>query len=237
MISTINEAAVALSRWVELSILCKATIMLVIGLTVVRLAGRARASVRHLLLTATFAAVFALPLIVLAAPEVLIGVPASQVGESIANVKAAAPAAALTTPTGTSIPSPATENASWSARSWITIVRLVWIAGAILLLLHLGVDLWRLHRIRRDGLPWPEQRELMQSLTTECGIRRSVEVLLHEGILAPLTYGLWRPAILLPYEACDWSEADLRRAIVHELEHVRRGDWAVQLAARATCVF
>ena len=105
------------------------------------------------------------------------------------------------------------------------------------MLLHLGVDLWRLYRIRRDGLPWPERRELMQSLTTESGIRRSVEVLLHEGILAPLTYGVWRPAILLPYEACEWSEADLRRAIVHELEHVRRGDWVVQLAARATCVF
>ena len=50
MISTINEAVVALSSRVELSILGKATIMLVIGLTVVKLAGRARASVRHLLL-------------------------------------------------------------------------------------------------------------------------------------------------------------------------------------------
>ena len=83
MISTINEAALTLSRWVELSILGKATIMLVIGLTVVKLAGRSRASVRHLLLTATFATVLALPLIVLAAPEVLIGVPASQAAESI----------------------------------------------------------------------------------------------------------------------------------------------------------
>lgn len=237
MISTINEAAVALSSWVELSILGKATVMLMIGLSVAKLAGRARASVRHLLLTATFATVLAVPLIVLAAPEVLIGVPASQAGESITAVKAVAPPAALTSPTGASLPSPATESASWSASSWITIVRMLWIAGAILLLLQLGVDLWRLYRIRRDGLPWPERRELMHSLTTECGIRRPVEILLHEGILAPLTYGIWRPAILLPCEACEWSEADLHRAIVHELEHVRRGDWAIQLAARATCVF
>src|SRR5262249_40530806 len=63
------------------------------------------------------------------------------------------------------------------------------------------------------------------------------EILLHEGILAPLTYGALRPVILLPADARQWNTADLRRAIVHELEHVRRGDWVIQLAARITCVF
>ncbi len=113
----------------------------------------------------------------------------------------------------------------------------MWLAGAFLLLAQLAVDLRRLYRIRRDGLPWLERRELMQSLASECGVRRNVEVLLHEGIPGPITCGIWRPAILLPDEACEWNEADLRRALVHELEHVRRGDWAIQLAARATCVF
>ena len=237
MISTINEAVVALSRSVELSILGKATLMLVIGLIVVKLAGRARASVRHLLLTATFATVFALPLIALTAPEVTIAVSVAQAREPVPNITAVTPSVVPLSTTSSSQPNRATEHPSWSAPSWITIVRLVWVAGAILLLLQLGVDLWRLYRIRRDGLPWTERRELMQSLTAECGIRRSVEILLHEGILAPLTYGIWRPAILLPNEACEWSEADLRRAIVHELEHVRRGDWVIQLAARVTCVF
>src|SRR5262249_30933974 len=109
-------------------------------------------------------------------------------------------------------------------------------AGALLLLAQLAVDLRRLYRTRREGLLWLERRELMQSLASECGVRRKVEVLLHEGIPGPLTFGLWRPAILLPAEACEWNEADLRRALVHELEHVRRGDWAIQLAARATCI-
>ena len=82
MISTLSEAAVALGRSVELSILGKATIILAIGLTVVMLSGRARASVRHLLLAATLAAVLALPLVALAVPEMTIGVPASsQTGE------------------------------------------------------------------------------------------------------------------------------------------------------------
>jgi uncharacterized protein (TIGR03435 family) len=39
----------------------------------------------------------------------------------------------------------------------------------------------------------------------------------------------------LPIDADGWSDADVRRAIVHELEHVRRDDWRVQLAARVVC--
>src|SRR5262245_20326586 len=235
MISTINEAALALGRLVELSILGKATIILVIGLTIVMLSRRARASVRHLQLTATLASVLALPLIVLAVPELTIGVLAPQAGES-ADLIPAAPPVALTAPTIASLPSRATGSAPWSLPSWLTIIRTVWLAGALLLLAQFAVDLRRLYRIRRDGLPWWKGRELMRSLASECGIRRKVEVLLHEGIPGPLTCGIWRPAILMPDEACEWNEADLRRALVHELEHVRRGDWAIQLAARAICI-
>jgi len=234
MISTINEAAVALGRLVELSILGKATIILLIGLTIVMMTRRVRASVRHLLLAATLAAVLVLPLIVWAAPEVIIGVPTAQASE-VTDLRPDAPSVALTTPTITSLPSRATESAPWSLPSWMTIIRTVWLAGAFLLLAQLAVDLRRLYGIRRNGLHWLERRELVQSLASECGIRRKVEVLLHEGISGPITCGIWRPAILLPVEARAWNEADLRRALVHELEHVRRGDWAIQLAARVTC--
>jgi beta-lactamase regulating signal transducer with metallopeptidase domain/ankyrin repeat protein len=236
MMSTISEAAVALGRLLELSILGKATVILVIGLAIVMLSRRARASLRHLLLAATLAAVLALPLIVLSVPEVTIGVPASQASES-ADLIPTAPPVALTAPTITSLPSRATERAPWSLPSWMTIFRTVWLAGVFLLLALLAIDLRRLYRIRREGLLWMESRELMQWLASECGVRRKVEVLLHEGIQGPLTCGIWRPAILLPDEACEWNEADLRRALVHELEHVRRSDWAIQLAARASCIF
>jgi beta-lactamase regulating signal transducer with metallopeptidase domain len=212
MISTLSEAAVALGRLVELSILGKATVILVIGLTIVMLFRRARASVRHLLLAATLAAVLVLPLIVLAVPELTIGVPASQASEST-ELSPAEPSVAPTAPTIISLPSRATESAPWSLPSWMTIFRAVWLAGAFLLLAQLAVDLRRLYRIRRGGLLWLERRELVRPLASECGIRRKVEVLLHEGIPGPLTCGIWRPAILLPAEACEWNEADLRRAL------------------------
>lgn len=77
----------------------------------------------------------------------------------------------------------------------------------------------------------------MEPLAVQAGIRRPVAVALHETVRAPLTCGVRRPIILLPEDAPAWSDAELRRAVVHELEHVRRRDWWVHLLARATCVF
>ena len=233
MTSTISEMALFVSRWFELSILGKATIVLVLGLAAAWLAGRGRASVRHLFLVVTFGMLLLLPIIILTLPGVTIDVPVSHATDpttATTVLPASAPLAPRANP-GLSQP----ENGQWSLPSWPQIVRLGWVGGTFVLLLSLVAALWRLRRIRRDGLPCPELRELTQPLAAQCGIQRSIEVLLHEDIPAPLTCGVRRPAIILPAEARNWSEVHLRRALVHELEHVRRGDWTIQLVARATC--
>jgi uncharacterized protein (TIGR03435 family) len=48
-----------------------------------------------------------------------------------------------------------------------------------------------------------------------------------------MTWCVARPTIVLPIDAPSWSGADLHRALVHELEHVRRADWLTQSIARA----
>jgi beta-lactamase regulating signal transducer with metallopeptidase domain len=50
-----------------------------------------------------------------------------------------------------------------------------------------------------------------------------------------MTCGIIRPTILLPLDVETWSDEELRRALIHELEHVRRGDWASQCLARSVC--
>jgi beta-lactamase regulating signal transducer with metallopeptidase domain len=238
MISTINEMALALGNRVELSILGKATILLALGLILAGSARRARASLRHLLLASTFAALLALPFVALSATGLTVEIPVARPIVSpltSMEVSSLAPAvhshAAIVSDPGR----PAEEAGAWSAPAWSTLTRAGWALGALCLLISLGVDLWRLRRLRRAGLPWPARRELVQALAADRGARQTVEVLLHEEIPAPLTCGLLRPVILLPADATEWKETDLRRALVHELEHIRRGDWALQLATRAVC--
>jgi hypothetical protein len=69
------DVVLAVSHSIELSIATKATAMLILGLIAVRLAARAPASVRHLLLTTMFGSLLVLPLIVIATPGVTIDVP------------------------------------------------------------------------------------------------------------------------------------------------------------------
>jgi hypothetical protein len=114
-------------------------------------------------------------------------------------------------------------------------VRVVWAAGCALLVISLGVSLWRLSRIRRLAYPWPERHSLVTDLAADIGLRKSVVLALHEEVVSPITCGTRRPAVILPSDATTWSDADVRRALVHEMAHVRRNDWAMQLVARAAC--
>lgn len=51
-------------------------------------------------------------------------------------------------------------------------------------------------------------------------------------VAVPLTFGWLRPVVLFPRGAGDWSAAERETALAHELAHVRRGDWIVQVAVR-----
>jgi TonB family protein len=45
------------------------------------------------------------------------------------------------------------------------------------------------------------------------------------------TWGLRRPRILLPRDAAQWSAGRLRVVLAHELAHIARSDWLMQLVA------
>jgi beta-lactamase regulating signal transducer with metallopeptidase domain len=231
--TTLAEAALIVGGSIELGILVKTTVALLLGLAAARAARRTRAAVRHLLLASTFAALIAVPAALVAVPAVAI--PVTIAGPPVA----AGPIVATTTAAGRALPAPGVSDVeagpAWSLPSWRTVLRAAWMTGAALVLLPLASGLWRLGRIRRHGLPWLERRALVHDLAAEAGIGRRVEIHLHEDVAAPLTFGLRRPVIVVPADARAWPEADLRRALVHELEHVRRGDWPLQLAARAAC--
>jgi beta-lactamase regulating signal transducer with metallopeptidase domain len=56
-----------------------------------------------------------------------------------------------------------------------------------------------------------------------------------DAVDSPLTWGWWRPVVVLPSAAAGWSEAQRRAALAHEEAHVVRHDWAVHQLARVVC--
>jgi beta-lactamase regulating signal transducer with metallopeptidase domain len=216
-----------------LMVLLKTTFIVALGLVLVWFASSARAAVRHLLLACTFVALVVLP------PASLI-VPAFQLEmESAGPVEAVTPTTLIPDTAVTHSEPLTVTTATTESRlpSLKTFLWLVWGLGAALLLLKLSVSLLHLRRIRQRVLPCLEIADELRDLLVDSDIRRKVEVLLHDEVEVPFTYGLFRPAILLPSDATRWSEIDLRRVLVHELEHIKRGDWSVQLMARSVCAF
>ena len=116
-------------------------------------------------------------------------------------------------------------------------LRAIWLAGTILFLIPLAAVLWKLSTIRRTGLPVAWHRDALAQLAASRGVKKPVELVEHEAVPGPMTFGVNRPVIVLPIDARDWSDAELRRALLHELEHIQRGDWIMQIVARVVAAF
>lgn len=235
MTSVISDLVLILSDSVALTILAKATVILLLGLVAGALSVRAQASWRHLVFATTFAALLALPMVVMTIPDLPVEVAASSPAVGSAPFTAALASAPVTDPSVNSAAvRTVADQTTWTMPSAATLLLITWIAGAFFLSLSLVVDLIRVRHFRRHGLPSDHLRGLAERLTIEARMK-PVDVLLHEKVQAPVTFGFLDPAVMLPADAEQWNEADLRRALVHELEHIRRGDWITQIAARIAC--
>jgi beta-lactamase regulating signal transducer with metallopeptidase domain len=243
MTHLLARTALAVSSSAELSIILKATVVLGLTLIGTWCARCARASVRHVVLASAFGVLLTLPVVAVLMPPLAVALPVALFGDSSA---ADAPRAAgapgrivgrnharLDTADGAGDATSA--SAQRPSLPISTLLRIGWGTGVMLFLTPVAVALSRLRRLRRRGRPWLKAEPATRTTAEQAGIRRPVDVLLDHEITVPLTCGFARPAIVLPSDAEAWAEADVRQAIVHELEHVHRADWPVQLVARVVC--
>jgi beta-lactamase regulating signal transducer with metallopeptidase domain len=231
MSRAVADAALLLSQSPELSLIAKATLILLVGLAAIQFARHARASVRHLVVVACFAGLAALPAFMAAAPSLTFDVPVT--ATAVRPERLPSPAGP---PERSAQRVPSANRSVAGNRDWLpsaaAMLRAGWVIGTVLFLIPVTSVLWRLSVIRRTGLPIAWHREVLTRLLREQGVGRAVEVLEHEAVPGPMTFGVTRPVIILPPDAREWDEPELRRALVHELEHNQRGDWVMQIGAR-----
>ncbi|HEV2734385.1 MAG TPA: M56 family metallopeptidase, partial [Longimicrobiaceae bacterium] len=123
------------------------------------------------------------------------------------------------------------------ALGWPLLLLAAWAAGASVWLgaLLLGVLRMRSENARARWVMEGPLAEMLERLRVEAGVRRPVALLRGDESAMPVTWGVHRPRILLPAGAEGWPAERLRAVLLHELAHVRRGDWAVLLAAETAC--
>jgi beta-lactamase regulating signal transducer with metallopeptidase domain len=110
---------------------------------------------------------------------------------------------------------------------------LVWVAGAVAHLVVLLIGMYRLMGVAAAADP------IRDGAAVDCALDLSAEYRVHAPVLLleadrpilPVTWGHWQPKVLLPPTARQWSHERTLIVLRHELAHVRRRDWLVQVGA------
>lgn len=114
---------------------------------------------------------------------------------------------------------------------------LVWLAGAAAALLPTVVGMLRLRAIGRrarvmSGGRWAL---LAPSAMRELDVRRRVRFVEVDDAVMPMTWGVFRPVVLLPAGDFDSTIEQWLDVLRHELAHVRRYDCLTQLIGQIAC--
>jgi beta-lactamase regulating signal transducer with metallopeptidase domain len=107
-----------------------------------------------------------------------------------------------------------------------------WLAGVTFLLARFGGGCWRVHRLRVASLGAAASQWQLpgERLAARVRIDRAFRVVESGLVDAPTVIGWMRPVILLPIAALtNLSPVQIEAILAHELAHIRRRDYAVNL--------
>ena len=129
------------------------------------------------------------------------------------------------------MPAPVANLVSSANPNWLSLLVYLWLAGVSLRCLGLLGGLGYCSRLRRSGTPATDdwQRRL-DRLSERLGIRRAVRLLESRLVSTPMTLGFLAPVILVPLGSLTGLPVcQLEALLVHELGHIRRRDYLVNL--------
>ena len=220
-------------------LMLKSAVVLAAALLVARSWRRASAANRHVIWLAAFGALLVLPLIAPRAPR---GAERPADGGAMLVLKVpAGPASRVavfgqTAPAGMVASQPAAKRVR-PVFAWRESVVLTWLGGVAALVAWRVAGAVRLQFLRRGGRVIRAGRiaEVCGRIAADLGIGRPVELRASRECRVAMTWGTWRPVVMLPEGASGWTEERLERVLRHELAHVRRGDCLARFFSQAAC--
>lgn len=116
-----------------------------------------------------------------------------------------------------------------AALPWIVTV---WLAGVACLLVRTAAGWWRVRRLYKVAVssmqsPWQTAAD---RIAWRLGIARTIRIVELSHIDVPVVIGWLRPVVVLPIAVmCSLNAAQVEAILAHELAHVRRHDYLVNL--------
>jgi beta-lactamase regulating signal transducer with metallopeptidase domain len=188
-------------------------------------ASRSSASARHLAWLAAFAVLLILPLLAAAAPsfvQILLPPPPPQI-----------PLTDLANDTSVAAMPAEAGGLQIDAATVALAAAALWLAGFLLIALRGAIAALGLRRLRRASAAYNLDPTILPGVSAGrgCELRISTAA----GGCGPVTWGWFRPVILLPKAAAFWPRERLRAVLLHEFAHVQRRDSLAQLLSRIVC--
>lgn len=129
-------------------------------------------------------------------------------------------------------PLPFAKRYEMLLRPWLSSMTAVWLVGVVTLAMRLMLTWTQVQRLQTQGVvrAASERTKLMQQLATRLSVRRIVRLLESSLVEVPTVIGWLKPVILLPIASVNaLTVSQLEAILAHELAHIRRADYAVNL--------
>jgi len=185
---------------------------------------RSRASLRHLVWGGAFAALLLLPVLALLVP--------TQIHFAVASAPSAAAVPFVQDadigPDIASMPAPSFHI---DMAAIATGVIGLWLAGVLIIALRGLVAVFGLRALERRS----RVHVFEEAVLPDLGRRYEIRVADAPNGLGPITWGLFRPVILLPFPALFWTRERLQAVLLHEAAHIRRHDSVSQMLSLLVC--
>ena len=210
----------------------RSSVVLAAGLLLDAVLRNRAAALRHCVLAGAIAAAAVVVPLSLALPSWEVPLPASMqppsIQPTIARAATRAPASAAA---ATAAPAPPVARVT----AWLSPVAAVWLAGFLVAAAMLLTGIARLARIaaRAERVRNGRWARATRSVSEAYGLSRQVVILQTDSPDLLATWGFLRPCVLLPAHARQWPVDRVHVVLCHELAHIRRHDWLVQIGAEA----
>ncbi|AXE18725.1 hypothetical protein DR864_13670 [Runella rosea] len=120
----------------------------------------------------------------------------------------------------------------WFLQSHLETIVLFWVIGASVLLLRLVGSWVYVQQLKAEGIRLTESsiQEMFRRIATALNIRSTVHLFESVRVSTPVVIGFIRPVVLLPVGlATGLSTKQIEAILAHELAHVKRYDYLVNL--------
>jgi beta-lactamase regulating signal transducer with metallopeptidase domain len=190
-------------------------------------ASQKTASARHLSWAGALGMTLALPVLMAIVPptiRILLTAPAKIAPTPTLNDMALIASASL----------PATSGFSIPPSTLVLVLGALWLAGVCVVASRVAIAAICLTALKRRSRVYalaPGDEPKVAATRRECELR------LCDGDTGPISWGVFRPVVMLPKNALSWPRERLHAVLLHELAHIRRRDSLVQALSHAACAF